>query len=77
MYKIKKNVPIPEKRLHNSFPWRLMEIGDSFDVPIADLKHGSNTVYSSYNAWRKRHKPIKITIRAIKEENLIRVWRIE
>ena len=35
MYEIEKGIPIPRRKSSNIYPWRQMEIGDSFVASIS------------------------------------------
>ena len=74
MYEIKKGIPIISKR---RFPWANMEVGDCFDIPLTERKNPVSSVFSSFTVYKKTHPDMKITSRTIKEENLIRTWRIK
>lgn len=76
--KIEKDVPMPEKRAaheqskiyRSKYPFRLMEVGDSFFV---DPKGGGDVVGSAAAAWGRRHG-VKFNVRKV--EGGTRVWRI-
>lgn len=69
--KIDKNVPMPKEKRGKpcGYPWRQMEIGDSFFV--------SEKGYSGFHTWTKR-LGIKISIRKVTENGVtgVRVWRV-
>ena len=45
MYKISKKVPVPKAWSSQAkYPWRDMEIGDSFFAPQEDLPHGAKNL---------------------------------
>lgn len=70
MIKIEKNIPIPaEYQRASKYPWRTMEIGDSFYV---EVKGGIGGRVSTAN---KVYAPRKFISRG--EEAGYRVWRIE
>lgn len=86
--KIEKNIPIPP-RFHSGssrgrsfpeltrYPFHLMEIGDSF-LSTADFGestfHHRKRVRSSATSAEKRYGKL-YTVRRLKNENGIRVWR--
>lgn len=84
---IEKNIPIPPKNRklwkspedYNRFPFSEMETGDSFFVPITDyeeylrLSKAINGQMHYYGKLLGR----KYSMRKIKEQNGIRVWRIK
>lgn len=67
-YKIEKGVPIPESNAQ--YPWKEMEVGDSFTVPIEKKRRLESARY----AWGKRYGK-KFTVKA--EGDKARIWRIE
>lgn len=69
-FKIEKNVPIPaDRRKKSKYPWKEMEIGDSFFVP------GKGThEFRAVPGAQKRYG-MKFTMRAV--EGGVRVWRVE
>lgn len=72
-YRISKNVPVPERC--PKFPWRKMEIGDSFFVPEKSAGiYGSRVSISAANFKRRCAKPFNTTIRRVKGG--YRAWRI-
>ena len=72
MYEINKGVPVPPFAVHRNtkYPFRSMEIGDSFFVP--DIQHHN---MSSVMAYHKKAYGTQFTAR--QEDNGIRVWRIK
>lgn len=70
---IEKNVPIPSNGYKSIYPFRDMEVGDSFTV---DITKRSGVKSSSYT-WGQRQTPVrKFTTRVI-DEKTARCWRIE
>jgi hypothetical protein len=69
---IDKNVPIPAATRGPApvFPWRRMEVGDSFFVPD---RANTNSLSCNAAALRKRYG-LKFTVR--RENGGVRVWRI-
>lgn len=68
--KIDKSVPIPKHADRNGkYPWREMEIGDSFVVSSAGDK------LPSAASWAGKRHGLRFTCRKI-DENTTRVWRI-
>lgn len=74
MTKIDKGVPIPEilesRGPKSEFPYREMEVGDSFFVERDYLKFRANV-----SNWNAKLKPKKFIY--AKEESGTRVWRVE
>lgn len=70
--KIEKGIPIPPKRrspVANRYPWRNMEIGDSFYADVDVLQVQSNA-YQTGKALGRRF--------FVKQQGSgVRVWRIE
>ena len=78
MFSIEKNIPIPPKKMNKNamYPFRLMEVGDSFSVPIASYnKDEQSKTYRMIYNMRYRYKPKKFAIRI--DDNSIRCWRTE
>ena len=77
MFKIEKNKPIPRKNKYKSYPFKNMEIGDSFFVPLTkdtDKHSLGNNIRSATHPIRRNKK---FTTRWIPAENGFRCWRIE
>jgi hypothetical protein len=73
MFKIEKKIPITRTVTPGApakYPWRVMQVGDSFFVP--NIK--SPTLAGSSNAAAKRLN-MKFTVRAV--EGGVRVWRVK
>lgn len=80
-YKVEKGIPIPATKGNQVYPWREMEVGDSFCV----LKHtGDNVemrtkqqmIQNASRSFRKKSKDCKewqFVTRMTKEE--LRIWR--
>ena len=70
MYAVEKNVPIPEGSGMGGgkYPWRLLEVGDSFKVDRKDMKR------EGARPWPPKSLGIKVSCR--KEGDGMRVWRI-
>ena len=72
-YEIEKNVPRPNGvAARQEYPFRDMEIGDSFAVPV-NLTH---KVQPAITQWQRRHTDFKFVTRTDKAEGIIRVWRV-
>jgi hypothetical protein len=71
--KIDKNVPMPQEAARAKYPWKQMEIGDSFFVPA----NGKSTRYRRNCLQSNAHGqvPRKFAVRL--EEGGVRVWRVE
>lgn len=74
MYKIEKGIPVAKvsglKGAREIYPWRIMDVGDSFFVPNKKTPNMS----AAAHAAGVRHG-IKLKCRA--EGNGVRVWRVE
>jgi hypothetical protein len=82
-YDVEKGIPIPiiNRTTRHLYPFEKMEIGDSFAVPvILEEPHHKkfNKLNSAICAWRRKNKcpEKKFTCRFIKEESIIRCWRV-
>ena len=77
MYTIDKNVPAPAVANLGApakYPWRAMDVGDSFFVPE---KTASYMTSAALNAGRTLGR--KYTVRTVTENGVkgARVWRVE
>lgn len=79
---IEKGIPIPPKCSGKigqfSYPFDDMEIGDSFAVPFgAESSRIQNKVSSAISMWKKRTASgAKFSTRVLREEGIIRCWRV-
>lgn len=67
---INKGLPTPQ-RGRTKYPFRDMELGDSFFAPGASV--------ISLHGCARRHRPMRFTCRSLVENGVagVRVWRIE
>ena len=56
MIELTKEVPVPEPRIRNVYPYKVMEVGDSFFVPVEDVS-SSNSIRQTIYASNRRRKP--------------------
>lgn len=78
MIEIDKEIPIPEHREYNKYPFRDMGVGDSFLVniePGEDYSRTRKRVESAASGFRRRNPGRKFIIR--KEGSAARIWRIK
>jgi len=88
-YEIDKNIPIPETMTQSSkkvdfefknLPTKLMEVGDSFGVPITDpssCNYVMSIIGTRYKSYAKRCEPTKVfTSKYNPYAKEIRVWRV-
>lgn len=69
-FPIERGVPIPEARTKTKYPWREMEIGESFLAP----KSKENSLSAcACNAAKKLKR--RFVLRTV--EGGVRVWRVE
>jgi hypothetical protein len=64
-FRIEKNIPVPPARGNPIYPWKHMDIGDSF---LVEKANATNLHYAA------KRSGIKIRIR--KTDFGIRVWRV-
>ena len=72
-FKIEKGVPLPVgagTQGHAVYPFRQMEVGDSFFVPNPK----PNTVHSAVGSFKKRNPEYRFAVR--NQDGGVRVWRI-
>jgi hypothetical protein len=67
---IQKNIPIPPEKKRNVYPYKDMEIGESFFVPTGKIQIVCNANYRTGKQLGKKFI-------ARKEEEGVRVWRTE
>lgn len=71
-FKLEKNIPIKSAK-YTSFPFKEMEIGDSFLVPIDFCKR--QTIHNHLTAFNRENNVFyKLSIK--KEKDGFRVWRV-
>lgn len=75
MFAIEKNVAIPEalNTRQGKYPYKSMEVGDSFFVPSDDKGSPTTKMRSSVAAYCKRNNELKFIVREV--EGGARVWR--
>ena len=82
MIKVEPGKPIPPRSQGKAkYPWRQMNVGDSFDVPVLSHEGASDRQRSILSCGRQfaiKHDT-KYTGRIIRDDDsvVIRVWRIE
>ena len=67
---IEKNIPIPEERRRNIYPYKQMDVGESFLVPEASIQIVCNNNY-------RVGKLTGMRFIARREGVGVRVWRTE
>ena len=65
---IESNVPLPRERKRNVYPYKQMDIGDSFFIDDIAINIVCNNIYRV-----GKHTGMKFTAR--REGNGVRVWR--
>lgn len=67
--KIDKNIPMPKLKIH--YPFKELEIGDSFFVPGKKITDFGGSINNA--------KPKKFTLKSVEEKGVkgIRIWRIK
>lgn len=73
---IEKNIPIPEKHAPVKYPYRDMEVGDSFEVEVEDtIRKVYNRLASSSLIYGKK-TGTKFRI-GMTLQGKVRIWRIK
>ena len=67
---VEKKIPLPSDKKRNSYPYKVMEVGDSFYVPEGILQIVCNANY-------RAKKQLGRKFIARKDKEGIRVWRTE
>ncbi|MXO67764.1 hypothetical protein GRI72_02815 [Altererythrobacter marinus] len=74
-FKIEKGIEMPAShRAMRRYPFADMEVGDSFAVPVNDGEDDM-TVRSAAWDYGRRHG-MKFTGRLLRDEGVLRVWRV-
>lgn len=68
-FAIEKNIPVPDWRVRARYPFKDMQVGDSFLIPQGDRKK----VYPAASAAGARHGK-KFAVRKV--DDGVRVWRV-
>lgn len=69
MFEIDKNLPLPKERVRGNYPYKEMEVGDSFHVPLGKMQVILNANY-------RASKQLGWKFIARKDDKGVRVWRI-
>ena len=73
MYQIEKDVPLPAEIHVSDYPFRSMEVGDSFAAPLSEHKTVSK---AAMNQNARSSRPRKhFSVRKLPTE--VRVWRMK
>lgn len=84
MYKIEKNIEMPNPFwggvVSHKYPFNDMEVGDSFAVKVdpttkLNYKQVCSRLTSAITAQKKRERKQDYSLRTLKHEKCIRVWR--
>ena len=67
---IDKDIPTPQTKERNSYPYKVMDVGDSFFVDNQDVRTMSNNNYRAGKNYARKFV-------ARREGNGVRVWRTE
>jgi len=70
MLSVESSIPIPKIRMRREYPYKEMEIGDSFYVPMAKMQVVCNNNYRTSKLLGKKFI-------ARREGDGVRVWRTE
>lgn len=78
--KIEKGVPVPPPReIRRLFPFRDMETGESFFVPMPKKDYAKRRLCIQNNAWQwSRKLGAKFVVRDVIEDGVkgVRIWRV-
>lgn len=78
-YIIEKNIPVPPRAKFRKgrYPFREMEVGDSFTFNLEYSRENMSLASNAGRSWGKTQTPVKKFIVRKTEDNRIRIWRIE
>ena len=73
MYEITNSIPTPENHYpKRKYPLNEMKVGDSF---LSSIKEANNARTAAYLYGKRSQK--KFSSKTVKEENGVRIWRVE
>jgi hypothetical protein len=73
-YKIEKGIEMPDYgNSYTEFPFKIMEVGDSFEIPA----HKRGSAMSSSRSWGVRQTPERKFSSRTTSESKVRIWRIK
>ena len=73
MFVVEKGIPKLPKESKNKWPFKMMEVGDSFLIPAEDVK--KNVQIRSNATTSARYQGMKASCQ-IQPDGSVRVWRI-
>lgn len=77
MYEIEKNIPTPlDPKKPSKYPWKQMEVGDSFFVPYSDLPNGENSSCPKAGLGSVRNDLSSRKYTGRRVDNGWRIWRV-
>lgn len=81
---IEKGIPMPTpKRQRAKYPWEIMEVGDSFQIPLTDshrhIQSLQAAIMSSSRQWKELYQKPQHGFRSaqVVGGKAVRVWRIK
>ena len=76
-YKIEKGIPVPEYRKVSRYPLLHMDIGDSFAVPMNEVKIVRSAINRTHRVTNKAYHFLTRTVhRRGRSGKQLRIWRI-
>jgi len=84
---IEKNIPIPDRKFGKGgrklhYPLADMQVGESFAVPLIGEEYQSGKgdkatkmIAASVSRYSRIHA-VKFVVRTLKDEGVVRVWRV-
>lgn len=69
MIELTKEIPVPEPRIRNAYPYKAMEVGDSFFIEGVKMQIVLNNNY-------RTGKRLGMQFIARREGDGVRVWRV-
>jgi hypothetical protein len=78
MFNIEKNVPLTEPRGRNAkYPFRQMDVGDSFNAPLTNGHNISQLRSALYQCGTAALGKGAVATRIAEDKRSVRVWRLK
>lgn len=75
-FEIEKGIPVPARSSSGGYPWKDMQVGDSFVFPCADKRYYGR-IASAMQDRNEKFPDTKFISRTDKATSSVRVWRVK